>query len=191
MLLETIKRYNATQLIKCISIDLLHNIGKTLPQIHSVPALMIMPSKELLFGKSVFDYLLLPKTGKLLQIPEKSKPSEFTISGSDNNQQNNQSTVEEPLSFSMNSNGFSEGFAMIEDDAINPSFNGFTDRSYNWSSIDSSDTDNLQPHMKDISVETREKKEPIDLNELYSRRALELEKNDLNINQLPLPSINR
>ena len=49
----------------------------------------------------------------------------------------------------------------------------------------------LQPELADISVETRTKKEPIDLNDLYSRRAMDLEQSDLNTNQLPPPNTTR
>lgn len=188
MLLETIKRYNATNMIKCVSIDVLNATGKKLPQIHSVPALMLMPDKKILFGKNVFDYLLLPKTGKLLQQTHNTN----TTAEISNQQQNNQQRViDEPLSFSMNTSRFSDNFAMIEDDN-NINNNGLYDQSYKWSSLNAEDNDNIQlESLKDIGMETRTKKEPIDINDLYSRRALELEQNDLNTNQLPHPNITR
>ena len=185
MLLETIKRHNATNMIKCVSVDMLRGIGKELPQIHSVPALMIMPDRKLLFGKNVFDYLLLPKSGKLLQT--QNKESNVIQNETINNQLSN----EEPASFSMNSNKFSDNFAMIEDDT-NISNNGLYDQSYRWSSLNAEDDDKVNKQtIKDIGIETRTKKEPIDINDLYARRALELEQNDLNINQLPHPNNTR
>lgn len=188
MLLETIKRYNATNMIKCVSIDVLNANGKKLPQIHSVPALMLMPDKKILFGKNVFDYLLLPKTGKLLQ---QTQNTNTTIDISNQQQINKQNPIDEPLSFSMNTSRFSDNFAMIEDDN-NINNNGLYDQSYKWSSLNAEDNDNTQNQsLKDIGMETRTKKEPIDINDLYSRRALELEQNDLNTNQLPHPNITR
>ena len=185
MLLETIKRHNATNMIKCVSVDMLRGIGKELPQIHSVPALMIMPDRKLLFGKNVFDHLLLPKSGKLLQT--QNKESNVIQNETINNQLSN----EEPASFSMNSNKFSDNFAMIEDDN-NINNNGLHDKSYNWSSINMQDEPiNIESSIKDIGIETRTKKEPIDINDLYARRALELEQSDLNINQLPHPNTTR
>jgi hypothetical protein len=192
MLIETIKRYNAKNIIKCISIDVLRANGKNLPQIHSVPALLTLPEKHLIFGKTVFDYLLLPKTGKLMQ-PTNSNNIKYhdnqNASPSDS-LKSSQNDSDEPLSFSMNSNSFSDSFAMIEDDN-DISQNGLNDRSYSWSSLNPNEMDSLKPEINDISVETRTKKEPLDLNDLYARRALELEQTDLNINQLPLPNITR
>mgnify|MGYP003326794822 CR=1 FL=1 len=185
MLLETIKRYNTNNIIKYVSIDMLKATGKNLNQIHSVPALMIMPEKKLIFGKNVFDYLLLPKSGKLLQT--QNKESNVIQNETINNQLSN----EEPASFSMNSNKFSDNFAMIEDDT-NISNNGLYDQSYRWSSLNAEDDDKVNKQtIKDIGIETRTRKEPIDINDLYARRALELEQNDLNINQLPHPNNTR
>ena len=185
MLLETIKRYNAKS-IKCVSIDMLRAVGKNTPQIHSVPALVTLPNKNILFGKAVFDYLLLPKTGKLVsgQLPsEQGNPNSTgaTNSGED---------LSEPLSFSIGSSGFSDNFAMIEDTALT-SDNGLNDRVYGWSSLNPDDMDKLKPELADISQETRTRKEPLDLNELNARRAIELEQNDLNTNQLPPPTTSR
>ena len=192
MLIETIKRYNAKNMIKCVSIDVLRANGKILPQIHSVPALLTLPEKELIFGKTVFDYLLLPKTGKLMQQSNSNNNNyqDNQNTSSQNSLKSSQNDSDEPLSFSMNSNSFSDSFAMIEDDN-DISQNGLNDRSYSWSSLNPNDMDSLRPEINDISVETRTKKEPLDLNDLYARRALELEQTDLNIKQLPLPNITR
>ncbi|WP_396189509.1 hypothetical protein, partial [Flavobacterium sp.] len=66
MLLEHIKRYDKEKMIKLVSVDSLRSRNVKLDtKIHSVPALMLIPSKELLFGKSVFDHLLLPPRGLL------------------------------------------------------------------------------------------------------------------------------
>ena len=186
MLLETIKRYNTNNIIKYVSIDMLKATGKNLNQIHSVPALMIMPEKKLIFGKNVFDYLLLPKSGKLLQ-----QQTEKTSEKPNELQMNTQTSNDEPLSFSMNTSKFSDNFAMIEDDT-NISNNGLYDQSYRWSSLNAEDDEKVNKQtIKDIGIETRTRKEPIDINDLYARRALELEQNDLNINQLPHPNNTR
>jgi hypothetical protein len=186
MLLETIKRYNASSRIKCVSIDMLRGVGKNIPQIHSVPALVTLPDKKILFGKAVFDYLLLPKTGKLVTGPPLTSNSGEQNSAAGTAPQD----PTEPMSFSVGSSGFSDSFAMIEDDAT-ISENGLHDRVYGWSSLNPDDMNKLQPELADISVETRTKKEPIDLNDLYSRRAMDLEQSDLNTNQLPPPNTTR
>jgi hypothetical protein len=187
MLLETIKRYNGEKLIKQVSIDILKVKGKTLPQIHSVPALMIFPEKQLIFGKQVFDYLLLPKSGKLLQIQQNNEVNEVNeMSMNQQNQPHHSEKIDkEPASFSINSRGLSDNFAMIEDDN-NINTSGLDDRSYNWTSLNMDDSNNIKPDLTDISVETRAKKSEYNLSELRSQRSLELEQTDLNKTQLPL-----
>lgn len=61
MLVSSIERLDPDQRVKLLNIDR-HWCP---PQIKSVPALMILPQKDLLFGRSVFDYLLLPNRGLL------------------------------------------------------------------------------------------------------------------------------
>lgn len=190
MLLETIKRYDGTKFIKLVSIDILKINGKNLPQIHSVPALMTLPEKKLLFGKQVFDYLLLPKTGKLLMQKQQEDVMNASFQqqgqlGPGQGPGQGKSFEKEPASFSINSSGLSDNFAMIEDDT-NIIMNGLDDRSYNWASLNSDDDKNLRPEINDISLETRPKKSEINLAELRSQRALELEQTDLNKSQLPL-----
>jgi hypothetical protein len=184
MLLETIKRHNAEEFIKCISIDVLRAVGKNLPQIHSVPALLILPQNEIIFGKSVFDYLLLPKTGKLFNPPEKTnsqKPPERAATVSS-----------EPKSFSImsSSSGFSDNFAMIDE---NPEINNFglDDRVYGWATIDNSDINNIPIKNEITATETRSKRESVNLDEYRARRALELDQNHLNTTQLLPPTTSR
>jgi hypothetical protein len=189
LLLETIKRYNGTKFIKLLSIDILKAANKNLPQIHSVPALLIYPEKHILFGKQVFDYLLLPKTGKLLINQEQNEINQDNSNNLNDNMNanqsaaNNMSNEKEPASFSINSHGLSDSFAMIEDDT-NINMNGLNDRSYNWTSLDMNES--IKPDINDFSIETRAKKSEINLSELRSQRALELEQSDLNKCQLPL-----
>lgn len=72
MLLDTIKRHDVEKIIKQVSIEALKSSGKTVPPaIHAVPALMITEERKLMFGKAVFDYLLLPGSGVLLTMQAK------------------------------------------------------------------------------------------------------------------------
>ena len=51
ILLDTVKRHDKNKKIKLVSIDYLRSINKNIDsRIHSVPALMFIPSKELIFG---------------------------------------------------------------------------------------------------------------------------------------------
>jgi hypothetical protein len=75
MLKETISTYDSNnELIKLVCIDVLRKKGQNIPsQIKSVPALFKIPNKEIIFGKDVFDYLLLPGSGILLKQKEKNE----------------------------------------------------------------------------------------------------------------------
>jgi len=63
VLLDTIKRHDSKKTIKLVCIDTRINILKDI--IKNVPALMFLPTKEVIYGKAVFDYLLLPNRGYL------------------------------------------------------------------------------------------------------------------------------
>ena len=66
MLLDNVSRYDKDKKIKLVPIDELKKQNINIEtKIHTVPAFMILPSKEILFGKDVFDYLLLPGRGIL------------------------------------------------------------------------------------------------------------------------------
>ena len=65
-LLEEINRRDGQGRIKLASVDSLVMKRQLPPQIHSVPALMLLPSKTLVFGRQVFDALFLPGRGALV-----------------------------------------------------------------------------------------------------------------------------
>jgi len=199
ILIETIKRYNATEYVKFVSIDVLRAVGKNIPQIHSVPALILLPENHILFGKDVFDYLLLPRTGKLMNLQElklKNSPQQNS-NGINPGQQNNtnipSTTVNEPAAFTFTggSSGFSDSFSMIEADDSVTNF-GLDDRTYGWASLDPSDMDKLKADDNNgYSIETRPKKMEFNLDEYRSKRALDLEQNHLNTSQLLPPNTTR
>jgi hypothetical protein len=138
MLLEHIKRYDKDKTIKLVSIDDLRNKNMNIEnKIHSVPAFMILPSKELLFGKSVFDYLLLPGRGILCST--QSTRSDRTLpenaGGGDNGDNSiplvNVTTNDgEPMAFTLNSSSFSDNFSIIEDESKE-----LNDKNYKWDFI--------------------------------------------------------
>jgi hypothetical protein len=160
MLLEHIKRYDNDKVIKLVSIDDIRttnaNISSKIP---SVPALMMMPSKEIFFGKQAFDILLLPPRGilckgtnstkadkKILDTSSHSGMLETNIvsgvsgvSGIAKDTSNNGESDNEPFCFSLNgSSKYSDNFSSIEDEsAIN------NDRNYRWNII-SEENDDVQ-----------------------------------------------
>lgn len=167
MLLDTIQRLQA-KCIQVVSIDSLRAERRAIPpQIHSVPALMIMPSKQLLFGKQVFDYLLLP--GKGVLTTGMIKPA--SASG-----QSQQSPSSDPQAFSLIiSNTSGDNFAFIEDHGVD------ANRSYVWTSIEETPDTRTSPAqiindevVPTMQTSTRVKKETLDLEEFKARRAEDL-----------------
>jgi len=53
VLLDTIKRHDTKKTIKLVCIDTLISIIKN--KITNVPALMFLPTKEIIYGKAVFE----------------------------------------------------------------------------------------------------------------------------------------
>ena len=143
MLLEHIKRYDKEKIIKLVSIDDLRNQNINIEsKIHSVPAFMILPSKEILFGKAVFDHLLLPGRG-ILCSSQNTRMDKTGINGTttggiggtgDNDviplTNTNSDTEEGPLAFTLNTASFSDKFSIIEDETT-----VLNDKNYNWDLI--------------------------------------------------------
>ena len=154
MLLEHIKRYDKEKIIKLVSIDDLRNQNINIEsKIHSVPAFMILPSKEILFGKAVFDHLLLPGRGILCST--QSTRLDKTASGTSGNESdvlmplaNTGSSVggeDEPLAFTLNTASFSDNFSIIENDTQE-----LSDKNYNWDFI--TNDSNISDGIKNISA---------------------------------------
>lgn len=86
MLLETLKTLDKNKQIKLISIDYIKSNNICIdPRITHVPAMLLQDVDKIIFGKEVFDYLLLPGKGILLKA---SQPTQ-------NNQEVN---IDEPQS---------------------------------------------------------------------------------------------
>jgi hypothetical protein len=160
MLLEHIKRYDKEKVIKLVSIDDLRSQNINIEsKIHSVPAFMILPSKELLFGKAVFDHLLLPGRGILCssQNTRMDKTGVLGASGTggtigtaDNDviPLNNTSSENEsePLAFTLNTASFSDRFSIIEDETKE-----LNDKNYNWDFI--TNDNNITDGIKNITTD--------------------------------------
>jgi hypothetical protein len=151
MLLEHIKRYDNDKEIKLVSIDDIRttnaNISSKIP---SVPALMMMPSKEIFFGKQAFDILLLPPRGILCKGSNSTKAEKKSLDTTSHSGMaetnmpsgeslNDGESGDGPFCFSLNgSSKYSDNFSSIEDEtAIN------NNRNYRWNII-SEDNDDVQ-----------------------------------------------
>ncbi len=155
MLLEHLKRYDKEKIIKLVSIDELRSKNMNIEsKIHSVPAFMILPSKEILFGKAVFDHLLLPGRGILCSTQstrlDKSASGSGTGTGTSDSDviplTNTSSDKEdEPLAFTLNTASFSDNFSIIENDTQE-----LNDKNYNWDFI--TNDANISDGIKNISA---------------------------------------
>lgn len=186
MLLDTIERHDTNKMIKIVSIEALRAQGKAVPaQITAVPALILLPAKTVLMGKNVFDYLLLPGKGKLLTHVgggPTQEPSGATVVMAPN----------EPMAYSISSNGLSDAFAPIDHDAnvAESTLDGLTDRAYAWATIDKEDQASVFANTP-FQEETRNKKMLPDLDAIKTQRDMELTQSDLNTTHLIPPSCTR
>ena len=167
MLLEHLKRYDKEKIIKLVSIDDLRNKNIDIEsKIHSVPAFMILPSKEILFGKAVFDHLLLPGRGILCSTQSTRLDKTGTGSGTGDSDVlmplantgsgNGVGGEDEPLAFTLNTASFSDNFSIIENDTQE-----LSDKNYNWDFItnDSNISDGIKNISSDASDTTMTKSE--------------------------------
>lgn len=130
VLLETIKKHDTKKTIKLVVIDSI--VNKISHKVKAVPALMFLETKEIIYGKSVFDFLLLPNRGYLFSSNStREKPD--NNKNNDTNDSNNDNKEIEPMSFSLGAIS-SESFTDITDDDIN-SLNLNEDKIYKWGLI--------------------------------------------------------
>lgn len=109
MLIDSVKRLDVNGTIKLYNID--KHVRPAL--IKSVPALTILPSKDILYGKQVFDHLLLPSRGILVTGGAKPTapigPTVQTPQG-----------PSEPMGFASSKSSMSSNFASFTDDRNDP-----------------------------------------------------------------------
>jgi len=170
ILLETIKKHDTKKTIKLVCIDSKINILKN--KITNVPALMFIPSKEIIYGKAVFDYLLLPNRGYLFTNNNTREKTNTT--NSDNSSINspiplNKEIIpDEPSAFSLGS-VLTDNFSNIDDDNIN-SMNINNDKIYKWDLVDTNNnTNNLEEEYKAMAAKSDSRKLP-SLEELTKER---------------------
>uniref|UniRef100_A0A6C0CRU3 Uncharacterized protein n=1 Tax=viral metagenome TaxID=1070528 RepID=A0A6C0CRU3_9ZZZZ len=176
MLMDQLERYKAKKYFKLINIEKLLSKGMKVPSVvHVVPALMMLPSKKVLIGKQLFDYLLLPNKGFI-----------FTIEQNKINTESRQITDklidDNPIAFGFINNASGDYFTYIEDASgdINDQH-----KQYNWASIDEKITIKT-PKEDDYITEDKSNRKPKmpDLSVLQSERALDIQ-NHLNNTTLP------
>ncbi len=149
MLLENVNRYDKNKSIKVVPIEELKKQNINIEsKIHSVPAFMILPSKELLFGKDVFDYLLLPGRGILCSVQNTRLDKNIVdnVNAIDNNIKINEQNNNDPLAFALNCNKLSDNFSAIEDDDTTIR----DDKNYGWDFI--SNDKNISDGISNVNI---------------------------------------
>lgn len=160
MLVDSIKRYNGLDHMKLVNVENYKAKGVSIPaQIHSVPALLFPESKKVIFGKQVFDFLLLPSKGFLFNLPKKNggESSGGGMEGGGNG---------EPLSFSL-TNSSSDAYSFIEADKPDPH------KMYGWSDINENII--IPTTMEDAKESKRGGSSIPDLGLLKSQRDMQLQ----------------
>ena len=188
MLLDSVERYDKYRIIKTICIESLINEKRLPPQIHSVPSLLIISEHIFLYGKQVFDYLLLPGAGKLVLQPEDTNmPNNNQNLDNANNANATENNIpDEPFGFSIALNGMSDGFSLIEDIEADLSNMGNNDRQYNWTPIETANIQPAEQSFTEINYDARSRKDLPSLALLQEQRALDLNKPDVvNPNSMP------
>lgn len=185
MLLETISRSERSQDVKLVCLEILREKGAAVPsQIKSVPTLITMPEKQVLSGKAVFDYLLLPGKGKLL-MPVSN------VASNDSSRQDKEEKAREvgadPEAFTFG--GFGDAYTNINHQGSIAEADEF-DKVYTWTAI--TDQEKAPISVSSITPEdTRPKKNMIDLDTYKMQRDMDLQQSDINTNVLIPPSFTR
>lgn len=150
ILLETIDKHDSNKIIKKIPLDTLRNNKYNIDElIDAVPALIIDPNKivkkDILFGKQVFDHLLLPNRGALFNKENNTRLNkEKKDQINDNNIINNNDNDDNdgPYAFTLGSS-LSDNFSSLDENSDNL----LKDKQYNWHLLD----DNIE-NDKNLSI---------------------------------------
>tara|TARA_B110000483_G_scaffold158557_2_gene188171 strand:+ start:227 stop:781 length:555 start_codon:yes stop_codon:yes gene_type:complete len=140
-LLEAISKHDKKNLVKTISVEtLIGNDYDMKKVIHSVPALILsdenkINSEEILYGKQVFDYLLLPNRGALFTQDNNTRLNKETKDSKENTVFENETEIEnEPLAFTLGSS-MSDNFSSLDDESDNL----LKDKNYSWDLLTNQD----------------------------------------------------
>lgn len=162
VLLDTIKRHDSKKTIKIVCIDNKINVIKEI--IKNVPALMFLPTKEIIYGKAVFDYLLLPNRGYLFTSKSGRNNKEETSSLSSPVPLNEKKIDDEPEAFSLGSI-YADNFSSIDDNNV------INNKVYNWDYIDNDNRNiNIEREFKEKSSENSSNKKLPSIEELTKER---------------------
>ena len=154
ILIETINKHDTNNIIKKISVDTLRINGYNIDSmIHSVPALVLIQKdkdeiEQIMYGKQVFDHLLLPNRGVLFTQDNNTRLNKLEkdhLDKKDINNDNNMINID-PMAFTLKTS-LSDNFSLIDEEADNL----LTDKNYNWDLITN---DNNITNMEAVTNDT-------------------------------------
>lgn len=154
ILIETINKHDTNNIIKKISVDTLRINGYNIDSmIHSVPALVLLQKdkdeiEQILYGKQVFDHLLLPNRGVLFTQDNNTRLNKVEKDHLDKKNINNDDNIIniDPMAFTLKTS-LSDNFSLIDEEADNL----LTDKNYNWDLITN---DNNITNMEAVTNDT-------------------------------------
>jgi hypothetical protein len=154
ILIETINKHDTNNIVKKISVDTLRINGYNIDSmIHSVPALVLLQKdkdeiEQILYGKQVFDHLLLPNRGVLFTQDNNTRLNKVEKDHLDKNNINSDDNIIniDPMAFTLKTS-LSDNFSLIDEEADNL----LTDKNYNWDLITN---DNNITNMEAVTNDT-------------------------------------
>lgn len=154
ILIETINKHDTNNIVKKISVDTLRINGYNIDSmIHSVPALVLLQKdkdeiEQIMYGKQVFDHLLLPNRGVLFTQDNNTRLNKVEKDHLDKNNINNDDNIIniDPMAFTLKTS-LSDNFSLIDEEADNL----LTDKNYNWDLITN---DNNITNMEAVTNDT-------------------------------------
>jgi hypothetical protein len=154
ILIETINKHDTNNNVKKISVDTLRINGYNIDSmIHSVPALVLLQKdkdeiEQILYGKQVFDHLLLPNRGVLFTQDNNTRLNKVEKDHLDKNNINSDDNIIniDPMAFTLKTS-LSDNFSLIDEEADNL----LTDKNYNWDLITN---DNNITNMEAVTNDT-------------------------------------
>lgn len=182
MLMDQLERYEVKKHFKFINVEKLLSKGMKLPpDIRAVPALMMLPSRNVLIGKPLFDYLLLPNKGFIFTANQTKSKEEVK-------KPTDKPSNDDPIAFGINNYASGDMFSYIEDK--NGDMND-QHKQYSWAPLHENFTIPT-PQEDDYVTEDKTSRKPKmpDLSVLQSERALDIQ-NHLNNTALPPASSER
>jgi len=182
MLLNQLDQYGVKKHFKVVNVEKILSKGLKLPEsVTVVPSLMLMPQKNVLSGKQLFDYLLLPNKGLVFLLDKQALSQK-----SDTDKGTASNELDGPSAFGFKNNCSSDLFSFIEED----SHESDPHKQYNWSNLQDDGVILTNEMMSASTAEASSGgKSTPDLSKLQSDRAMDLQ-NYLNTSTLPPASTN-